>query len=73
MRHTLTSGEAPAVGLRVIDYDQDHGTIIRVSDTGHCGVYCQAWHTVAKDSGGTMIFNCSRLTTRGAQPAPVSQ
>jgi len=70
MTHLIHSGEAPAVGLRVIDYDRDQGTIVKVSDRGPCGPHCNAWHTVRKDNGATALFNCTRLTTVGVVARP---
>lgn len=59
--HRIVSGQAPVVGLRVLDYDRDPGVIIEVSTREGCGWYCNAWHTVRKDRGGTTIMNCERL------------
>lgn len=62
--HRITSGEAPALGLRVFTNDWEWGTVTAVREGGKCGTYCEAWHTVRLDSGVTKIYNCDRLTTR---------
>jgi len=65
VEHRLGDGTVVVEGLRVLDYDHEYGTVTKVSDKGPCdpppfGV-CGGWHTVRKDRGGTMIFNCARL------------
>jgi len=62
--HRIVSGEAPTVGLEVIDNNLDRCTIVKVATDEGCGWYCNAWHTVAYPNGGTGIMNCDRLTTR---------
>ena len=66
--HRIVSGEAPTVGLAVIDNNLDRGVIAKVDTTGKCGYYCEAWHTVEyrtdDDATFTRIMNCDRLTTR---------
>lgn len=62
--HRLVSGEAPRVGLRVLNNDLRWGTIVTVSTTGKCGFYCEAWHDVRVDGESRNSgFNCDRLTT----------
>lgn len=61
--HRITSGETPEVGLRVLTNNLDWGTITEVSTTEGCGWYCNAWHRVTLDIGGTTIMNCERLAT----------
>jgi hypothetical protein len=62
--HRLVSGEAPRVGLRVINNDLKWGTIIKVATDGGCGFYCNAWHDVLVDEDRRSGFNCDRLSTR---------
>ena len=65
--HRLVSGEAPRVGLRVINNDLQWGTITKVATDEGCGYYCKAWHEVlvdGKEAGRPSIFNCDRLATR---------
>ena len=65
--HRIVSGEAPEVGLAVIDNNLDRGVIVKVETSLPCGYYCDAWHTVAYEKDGktfTRIMNCDRLTTR---------
>lgn len=66
--HKITSGETPAVGLRVFTNDWEWGTIVTVGDArpfrDECGTYCARWHDVKLDSGPTRMYNCDRLTTR---------
>jgi hypothetical protein len=65
--HLLVSGEAPRVGLRVMDNDLKWGTIVKVATDAGCGWYCNAWHDVLVDNDGAgerSGFNCERLTTR---------
>lgn len=62
--HRLVSGEAPRVGLRVLNNDLQWGTIVKVATDAGCGYYCNAWHDVDVDGGGRSGFNCERLTTR---------
>lgn len=65
MTHRIDSGETPTIGLRVMDYDRNKGTITKVADSDTCGPYCTAWHQVTTDAGNVKDFNCCRLTTRG--------
>lgn len=62
--HRIVSGEAPAVGLEVIDNNLDRGVIVEVSTKEGCGWYCNAWHRVKYSDGSTTIMNCDRLTTK---------
>jgi hypothetical protein len=62
--HRLVSGEAPRVGLRVMNNDLKWGTIVKVATDQGCGFYCNAWHEVLVDDDRKSIFNCDRLSTK---------